>query len=532
MISRKPTLPPSPHLPRQGVLTGRINRNNEEGSSDGESPYEQNQHRMVAATTRAEGAGADPPVPGRPRGRTNRGGGKYGRCPRCGTGRRVRSRFNPYGQSVHKGKFRFVCSDRANHGCGYSEVLESDPALDPESYLQNAVAPPQAAPSSASAALRNRRQGQKQGRTRGSSASGSGGVNLDASRDGIGRGTVSCGNGKYDIEYEEERSEEENENEEDPEPVRRRPPTTASQAFSNRANDDRGAGRDTPQQRLGCPQCMQGRLFKKYKNVAPFTEAVLVREKIRNGKNAMGGCGYKVDIGAEPADDGDANAGAAITADEQGKGERAANARAQIRQIKKNSARQFARERKEKEKFIMEERARAVADPNAAAVMATPDPKTKRKKILVDLTSDDELLRPARPELAGEAVGPYAPIFIVSSDDEAAPPVKPARRPIRTAEVTIGSLQGPEATAPDDFDSVDEAELTRLAELAEQAGRADHRTDDNSRTEKEKEGEKTCGDNETDMMLLTGRLASERTQRGQSAAARAARIRTTSRDSM
>ncbi|KAK4136952.1 hypothetical protein BT67DRAFT_454651 [Trichocladium antarcticum] len=78
-------------------------------------------------------------------------GGKYGPCPRCLTGRRVRSRFKPFGASPHAGKFRFVCSNRPvavgrdagdggdgapqeGTGCGFWEVLESDPLEDPGAY--------------------------------------------------------------------------------------------------------------------------------------------------------------------------------------------------------------------------------------------------------------------------------------------------------------------------------------------------------------------------------------------------------------
>jgi hypothetical protein len=62
---------------------------------------------------------------GRPKGSITGSGGKYGRCPDCETGRRERSRFNPFGRSPHAGKFRFVCSNRrGNPPCNYSEVSE------------------------------------------------------------------------------------------------------------------------------------------------------------------------------------------------------------------------------------------------------------------------------------------------------------------------------------------------------------------------------------------------------------------------
>ncbi|KAL2150273.1 hypothetical protein VTH82DRAFT_7949 [Thermothelomyces myriococcoides] len=456
---------------------------------------------------------------GRPRGSTNLSGGKYGRCPHCGTGRRVRSRFNPYGQSVHRGKFRFVCSNRPNQGCGYSEVLDSDPALDPESYLEHAAAHSQAASDPAPVITQNRGQGQSRGRTHGPGASGSDSANLNTSPDGTGRGFVT--RGEHNFEYEEDGDDNENENDEDPESAHRHPLTTTARAFNNRVNEERAAGRVITQQRLGCPQCMHGRLSKKLKKVGRMTEAILVCERGWDGRIAAGGCGYEVDIGIEPADNDDGDAGGgAIAAEDQDTGERAINARARIRQLKRNSTRQLARERKEKEKLIIEERARAMADPNAAAVMTGHDPKTKRKKILVDLTGDDELMCPTRPELVGEAVGPYAPVFIVSSDEDdeeeekkITPHVKPVRRrqpSFRTAEVPR-SLSEPETSAVDDFDSVDDAELVRFAELAEKAGSVEHKADDGD--EKGRRDKETYGKDEEDIMLLDEWLISESNER-------------------
>ncbi|GAB1311637.1 hypothetical protein MFIFM68171_01847 [Madurella fahalii] len=81
---------------------------------------------------------------------------KYGPCPRCGTGRRVRSRFHPSGTSPFPGKWRFVCSNRIvphpppppkedgnkgygerirrerDGGCTYWELLDADPLYDLE----------------------------------------------------------------------------------------------------------------------------------------------------------------------------------------------------------------------------------------------------------------------------------------------------------------------------------------------------------------------------------------------------------------
>ncbi|KAL2019591.1 hypothetical protein VTK56DRAFT_9488 [Thermocarpiscus australiensis] len=66
---------------------------------------------------------------------------KYGPCPSCHTGRRVRSRYNPHVTSPVAGRWRFVCSNRASAasnkkkngggGCPYYEVLDADPLYDP-----------------------------------------------------------------------------------------------------------------------------------------------------------------------------------------------------------------------------------------------------------------------------------------------------------------------------------------------------------------------------------------------------------------
>ncbi|EGS22988.1 uncharacterized protein CTHT_0014670 [Thermochaetoides thermophila DSM 1495] len=56
----------------------------------------------------------------------------------CQTGRRVRSRFKPYGTSPHAGKFRFVCSN--NLRCKYWEVLDEDPInKDPVMWQEQAL---------------------------------------------------------------------------------------------------------------------------------------------------------------------------------------------------------------------------------------------------------------------------------------------------------------------------------------------------------------------------------------------------------
>ncbi|KAK4250888.1 hypothetical protein C7999DRAFT_28475 [Corynascus novoguineensis] len=464
MGSRRPNLPCSLHATRQAVFAGPIERGNEnDNSDDGNSSQKRNKYYRVAEPSNPATAGVDSPGTGRPRDSINFGGGKYGRCPRCATGRRVRSRFNPYGHSAYRGKFRFVCSNKTEHGCGYSEVLESDPALDPGSFMEGAATLPRS-PAPALTAYQHRIHGQSW--TRASGGDCNDGMNLGMGGSGLGRGIVVRRDGNM-----EEEEEEEEEDEKEFESVRQAPLNTPPEATSKRTNNKRNAGRDTPQQRLGCPQCMQGRLTKRFKNISSSTEAVLVCADVWDGKEMVGGCGYKIEIETEPVKDEDkdvvSSTGAAINQD---KGESVVNARTQIQQLKRKSVRQLAHERKEKEKFIVEQRARAMADPNAAALMVAPTFKTE-KKVVVDLTRDDELHH-IRPELIGEAVGPYAPILIPSSDDEAGPPAKRIKRKIRTAERTEPA-QRPQNMASEDFDAVDDLEL---AQLAEQVDRVGHKT--------------------------------------------------------
>jgi hypothetical protein len=54
---------------------------------------------------------------------------KYGWCPECRFGHRVRSRINPDGNSKFAGRWRFICSNKGNrdNGCEYFEVLDDDP---------------------------------------------------------------------------------------------------------------------------------------------------------------------------------------------------------------------------------------------------------------------------------------------------------------------------------------------------------------------------------------------------------------------
>ncbi|KAK4117712.1 hypothetical protein N656DRAFT_56652 [Canariomyces notabilis] len=126
----------------QGVLTGRVTKSSSEPPSSPCAPGNQNRARIQSPSKTA----------------------KYGLCPVCRIGRRVRSRFHPKGTSPFPGKWRFVCSNRIvpsnkntsnndsgsssssssssngqamvkqSKGCTYTEVLDFDPMKDP--FLQ------------------------------------------------------------------------------------------------------------------------------------------------------------------------------------------------------------------------------------------------------------------------------------------------------------------------------------------------------------------------------------------------------------
>ncbi|KAK4155331.1 hypothetical protein C8A00DRAFT_13647 [Chaetomidium leptoderma] len=287
-------------------------------------------------------AGLGSPSLGRPKGSLAAINGKYGRCPTCGTGRRIRTkcRLNPL--SPVSGKYRFVCSTRGNddNACFYSELLDSDPADNPAAFSGAAVQSPVV-------------------------AGGGGG--------GDGNTTI------------------------------------AGQGLTASAN----MGNDKTEPKLGCPQCMVGRLTKKCRDTFNWKETMLVCDKVRVGKEMVGGCGYKMQIDSDAADDG-----AKTKADE-----------------KKKDGGHTKPDKKALEKLAAEDRAKGLNDPNAAAVLAAPG-----KKIVVDLTEDNELLGIPAPRAppASSMVGAHAPI-VIRDDSEAA------------AEF-------------DNLDSADELELIQLAD--------------------------------------------------------------------
>ncbi|KAH6628314.1 hypothetical protein F5144DRAFT_594365 [Chaetomium tenue] len=135
-------------------------------------------------------------------------------------------------------------------------------------------------------------------------------------------------------------------------------------------------------------------------------------------------------------------------------------AREEIRKLKKKSAREIAREKKEMDEWAAKERARAMANPYAAAVMVVPNAKPK-KKIVVDLTDDGEFTSMPRGPPGGSAVGAYAPIFILDDDDEIPQPIK------RSKPANFSNPPKPtKITKFDEFGFDDEMDLVRLAEEA------------------------------------------------------------------
>ncbi|KAK3298570.1 uncharacterized protein B0H64DRAFT_385528 [Chaetomium fimeti] len=274
----------------------------------------------------------------------------------------------------------------------------------------------------------------------------------------MGRATVLVGVHDDDEEEEEEEG--------DFEILGHSTVVTPSKAFGRRVGVAATAARDKPPQNLGCPECMVGRLTKRRRDGFRFTETMLVCEKAWDGKDIVGGCGYQIDIGADPVEEGSsrgasAGAGAAERAAAGGVSATVAKAREEIKKLRKKSAREIAREKKEMDEWTAQERARAMANPYAAAVMVAPNAKAK-KKIVVDLTDDGEFTSlPPRGPPGGGAVGAYAPIFIDDDEDEIAQPIrfnKPTKfnKPDKLAKITKF----------DDFGSDDEMDLVRLAEEA------------------------------------------------------------------
>jgi hypothetical protein len=194
-------------------------------------------------------------------------------------------------------------------------------------------------------------------------------------------------------------------------PTKKRAGRMGAAAKNNNNNEQ-----DKPQQNLGCPECMVGRLAKKCKDTFSWRDAVLVCEQRWDSKlkKMVGGCGYRMELGDRAAP----GSSLSINNEDNG-GIAAAAAQAANDKGNKTEDREVARQKKKAlNQWTAHERQKALKDPQAAAVLAGPAPKRK-KKVLVDLTEGDEEL-PGLPAPLGPStssvIGPHAPIVI--SDDE------------------------------------------------------------------------------------------------------------------
>ncbi|KAK3310928.1 uncharacterized protein B0T15DRAFT_571398 [Chaetomium strumarium] len=429
--------PSGPGSNRQGVLSGRVTKSTNNGNKNKAYPK-----LSAAAGSRASPgsrrAASHSPATTSPGVKLM----KYGPCPKC-PGRRIRSRFNPHGNSPHKGKFRFVCSNRYNNvrDCDYQEVLESDPLNDPEFH-----------------------QAQAEARVRAQSSSprGGGGGELFRTGTGIANPFPAAAPNMYEN-------------------------TNTAMTMTMTPTPAGGAG-DNPTPRYGCPECLRGRLVQKVRETAQWRERVLVCEKVWNAKEGemVGGCGYKLELENGPAYDADeeeeeqqqqqqedgedkqhgygygAGVGGALMA-------RSGKKKMQEKKKEKDEA----EKRREVEEWEREAREWQLKNPFTAAIL--PGPADDKDKIVVDLTSDDELLPqhsssarlPASSMIVGE-VGGSAPIYI-SDDDE---PEDGGMAVSVSATATVDTVEVSAGTATAEFDDLgsdEEMELVKMADQVDQA---------------------------------------------------------------
>jgi hypothetical protein len=232
-----------------------------------------------------------------------------------------------------------------------------------------------------------------------------------------------------------------------------------------------GAAKAQPEQRLGCPQCMKGELVQKRRDTFRFRETILVCEKVwnSNAKQVGGGCGYTMEINSEPLDgiknkddDGDADADSVSVT----KVDKATNA------AKTNKNRVSKREKTDMDELVAQERENGMQNPHAAAIMVgPPTDKFKEKpkeKIVVDLTSDDELLGIASPpkptrKLPTPMIGAHAPIVI---DDDETKPAAEFDELGSEDELQLIQLADKAEDARDELDEDDELELIEMTDKA------------------------------------------------------------------
>jgi hypothetical protein len=229
-----------------------------------------------------------------------------------------------------------------------------------------------------------------------------------------------------------------------------------------------GAAKDEPKQRLGCPQCMKGELVERCRDTFRFRETILVCQKAYNSntKEVGGACGYTMEINSEPLD--------GINKDDDGDGVSVTKVVKAADAAKANKTRVSKREKTDMDELVAQEREKGMQNPHAAAIMVGP-PMDKfkekpKKKIVVDLTSDDELLgkapapvpKPTR-KLPTPMIGAHAPIVI---DDDEPKPATEFEELSSDDELQLIQLADKAADARDELDEDDELELIEMTDKA------------------------------------------------------------------
>jgi hypothetical protein len=349
-------------------------------------------------------------------------GGKYGFCPTCAIGRRVRAPFDPRGNPLKMGKLRLVCSRKnEGSGCDYMRVLDSDPA--DSSGLYKATSSPA---SQAKGGEEEEQEDEDELQMAGPSKI----AKFAMTKKGLSTPTRKLFSNKNATPGKKLFGDKK---------------ATAGKKLTG--SNKPTPGNDTPQKSVGCPECITGKLTEKVKDIFHFTQTIMVCEEVFDleTRKEVGGCGYILD----PAEDSEGDGDGAGLQDKAKDGD------------KKEQAKNPGLEKRELDELVAAEREKALANPNAAVVMAGPANKTPKKKVLVDLTDDDEMLglRPYSGPSAGAMVGAHAPIVI--DDDEAEDDDKPKDDEAKDA----GDF--------DDIDTADEMELVRISDEANQATVAD-----------------------------------------------------------
>ncbi|KAK3898503.1 hypothetical protein C8A05DRAFT_37908 [Staphylotrichum tortipilum] len=374
-----PSQPSTPRNPRNTVHSGRVTK------PRSTTPNNTKKYPKLLPSPSIPPMPATSTGPGRPKGSTQNSPGKYGRCPVCLVGRRVRSRFKPHGISPHRGKFRFVCSNRSTpsspveNPCDYSEVLEGDPASDPVGFWAG----------SAFASSSPAQEGEEE---------------------------------EGDLEVVVVGSSSPEERREGDVPTQRLGCPECMRGSLIREGREVGGWRETV---LVCKE--EGK-----KSDGCGYEMEIEREPVGGGYDEMEGYeagggfgvgkGRGVGGGRGRRDFG--GGGGVGQGNNKGKGK----ATDSSSKPAKKTAAEAERERREMEEWAARERQRAWEDPRATAVYAGPVDEF-RKKIVVDLTEeddgDDDVVgqramggRRAPPVPAAYMVGPHAPIVIEDDSDE------------------------------------------------------------------------------------------------------------------